>query len=113
MSSVRLEKVSALLKRELSTLFQQNMHSNFNGMMITVTQVRVSPDLGLAKAYLSFFPAEKREEGIQLVNEKKTLLRKLLAGQVGKQLRKIPELSFFVDDSLDYFEEIDRLLKKG
>ena len=113
MSSVRLEKVSALLKRELSTLFQQNMHSMFEGMMITVTQVRVSPDLGVAKAYLSFFPAEKRMHGIELANEKKAHLRKLLASQVGKQLRKIPELSFFVDDSLDYFEEIDRLLKKG
>ena len=113
MSSVRLEKVSALLKRELSTLFQQNTHSMFEGMMVTVTQVRVSPDLGVARAYLSFFPTEKKDHGIELANEKKAHLRKLLANQVGKQLRKIPELSFFVDDSLDYFEEIDRLLKKG
>jgi ribosome-binding factor A len=113
MSSVRLEKVSALLKRELSTLFQQNMHIMFEGMMITVTQVRVSPDLGVAKAYLSFFPTDKKQRGIELAQEKKGHLRKLLADQVGKQLRKIPELSFFVDDSLDYFEEIDRLLKKG
>ncbi len=113
MSSVRLEKVSSLLKRELATLFQQNMHSLFEGMMVTVTQVRVSPDLGVARAYLSFFPTEKKERGIELANEKKAHLRKLLATQVGKQLRKIPELSFFVDDSLDYFEEIDRLLKKG
>ncbi|MFM7725773.1 MAG: 30S ribosome-binding factor RbfA [Flavobacteriales bacterium] len=113
MSSVRLDKVSALLKRELSTLFQQNMHTLFEGMMITVTQVRVSPDLGVAKAYLSFFPTEKKEHGIEVVNEKKAHLRKLLAGEVGKQIRKIPELSFYIDDSLDYFEEIDRLLKKG
>jgi len=113
MSSVRLDKVSALLKRELSTLFQQNMHTLFEGMMITVTQVRVSPDLGVAKAYLSFFPTDKKEHGIEVVNEKKTHLRKLLAGEVGKQIRKIPELIFFIDDSLDYFEEIDRLLKKG
>jgi ribosome-binding factor A len=113
MSSVRLEKVSALLKRELSTLFQQNMHIMFEGMMITVTQVRVSPDLGVARAYLSFFPTDKKQRGMELAQEKKGHLRKLLADQVGKQLRKIPELSFFVDDSLDYFEEIDRLLKKG
>ncbi len=113
MSSVRLDKVSALIKRELALLFQQNMHTMFEGMMITVTQVRVSPDLGVAKAYLSFFPVEKRQPGIALVQEKKGHLRKLLADQVGKQLRKIPELIFFVDDSFDYFEEIDRLLKKG
>ena len=61
----------------------------------------------------SFFPVEKRQPGIALVQEKKGHLRKLLADQVGKQLRKIPELIFFVDDSFDYFEEIDRLLKKG
>ncbi len=111
MSSVRLEKVSSLIKRELSMLFQQNMNVMFQGMMITVTQVRVSPDLGLAKAYLSFFPTEKKEAGMLLVEEKKFMLRKLLAEQVGKQIRKIPELSFYIDDSLDYFEEIDRLLK--
>lgn len=93
-------------------IFQQNMHTLFSGMMITVTQVRISPDLGLAKAYLSFFPAEKREEGMAVVEEKKFQIRKLLGQQVGKQIRKIPELSFYIDDSLDYFEEIDRLLKK-
>ncbi len=112
MSSVRLDKVSALVKRELSTIFQQNMNVMFQGMMITVTQVRVSPDLGLAKAYLSFFPTDKKHEGMVLVDEKKFQVRKLLALEVGKQIRKIPELSFYLDDSLDYFEEIDRLLKK-
>jgi len=112
MSSVRLDKVSALIKRELSTIFQKNMNVMFHGMMITVTQVRVSPDLGLAKAYLSFFPTDKKDEGMILVDEKKTHVRKLLALEVGKQIRKIPELSFYLDDSLDYFEEIDRLLKK-
>ena len=112
MSSVRLEKVSSLIKRELSTIFQQNMGSLFGGLMISVTQVRVSPDLGLAKAYLSFFPAERRTEGLLTVEEKNHLIRKMLADRIGKQIRKIPELSFFIDDSLDYAEEIDRLLKK-
>lgn len=112
MSSVRLEKMAALIKREMSTIFQQNMSALFHGTMITVTNVRVSPDLGVAKIYLSFFPVERRESEMQSVNEHNSHLRRLLGDKVGKQLRKIPELQFYLDDSLDYYEEIDRLLKK-
>lgn len=112
MSSIRLEKIGALVRRELAIIFQQNMSSLFNGWMITVTNVRVSPDLGVAKIYLSFFPTEKKVEGMALVKEQNTNIRRLLAASIGKQVRKIPELHFYVDDSLDYFEEIDRLLKK-
>ena len=112
MATVRLEKIGSLIKRELSLIFQQNMGTMFKGMMITVTSVRVSPDMGLAKSYLSFFPTEKKEEGLQMVEEKNLHIRKLLGNAVGKQIRKIPELSFYIDDSLDYFEEIDKLLKK-
>lgn len=81
-------------------------------MMVTVTSVRVAPDLSVAKAYLSFFPTEKKEVGLELVKEKSSLIRKLLGDAVGKQLRKVPSLAFYIDDSLDYYEEIDRLLKK-
>jgi ribosome-binding factor A len=112
MASVRLEKVGALVRKELSTLFQLNMNSMFNGVMITVTIVRVSPDMGLAKAYLSIFPAAKKDETMALLEEKNGFIRKMLADRVAKQLRKVPDLRFYIDDSLDYFEEIDRLLKK-
>ena len=111
MSTVRLEKIGALIKRELSIIFQQNMGTMFSGLMITVTNVRVSPDMGIAKAYLSFFPTEKKDVGLKIVQEKNLHIRKLLGEKVGKQIRKIPELSFYLDDSLDYFEEIDKLLK--
>lgn len=112
MASIRLEKISSLLKRELSVIFQQNNNTLFAGTMVTVTNVRVTPDLGLAKVYLSFFPTEKKESGLEKVEEKNHHIRKLLAEQVGKQLRKIPELNFYIDDSLDYMDEIERLLKK-
>ena len=111
MASVRLEKVAALVKRELATVFQQNMNTMFGGMMITVTNVRMSPDMGIAKVYLSFFPVEKKDAGLKLVDEKNLHLRKILGERIGKQIRRIPELSFFIDDSLDYYNEIDRLLK--
>ncbi len=112
MSSVRLEKIGSSIKRELSLIFQQNSHTLFGGMMITVTQVRVTPDIGLAKVYLSFFPSEKKEAGLEMVESKAYSIKKLLTAQVGKQLRKVPELNFYIDDSLDYMEEIEQLLKK-
>lgn len=111
MSSVRLEKVAALVRRELSTLFQLQMTSMLHGIMVTVTRVRISPDLGVARVYLSFFPVSRREEGMQTVNTHIQAIRRMLGERAGKQLRKIPELHFHIDDSLDYFEEIDRLLK--
>jgi len=111
MANVRSEKIAALIKREMAVVFQQGMGTTFRGMMITVTQSRVSPDLGVAKLYLSIFPGERKEEGLTLLRESQSALRGMLGDRVGKQLRKIPELHFYIDDSLDYFEKIDRLLK--
>jgi ribosome-binding factor A len=76
-----------------------------------VTNVRVSPDLGVAHAYLSIFPSEKAEELVKNINENVKSVRYDLGKRVGKQLRVVPELKFHVDDSLDYIEHIDRLLK--
>jgi ribosome-binding factor A len=112
MASVRSEKVAALVKRELALLFQQQMNVLFKGIMITVTNVRMSPDMGVAKAYLSLFPPARKDEGMKIVADQTGLLRKMLGDRVAQQLRKVPELHFYVDDSLDYYEEIDRLLKK-
>ncbi|MCC6600277.1 MAG: 30S ribosome-binding factor RbfA [Crocinitomicaceae bacterium] len=112
MATVRLEKICALLKRELSVIFQQNMKTMFGDVMITVTNVRISPDMGVAKVYLSFFLPEKKEYSITQVKEQAAHIRKLLGDSIAKQIRKIPELHFYLDDSLDYFEEINRLLKK-
>jgi ribosome-binding factor A len=111
MASVRIEKVAALVKKEMAVIFQQHMNDLFRGTMITVTQVRISPDMGVARIYLSFFPGDRKDKGLELVRELATTLRRKLADKVAKQLRKIPELHFYIDDSLDYYEEIDRLLK--
>jgi ribosome-binding factor A len=112
MSSVRLEKITALIKKELSIVFRQNMNTMFKGVMITVTSARISPDLGVAKVYLSVFPPEKRNDTLKDIQKQQPHIRKLFGEAVGKQLRKVPELTFFIDDSLDYYEEIDKLLKK-
>lgn len=82
------------------------------GVLVSVSVVRVSPDLGVAKAYLSIFPSNKSEELLEAIRANTKAIRYDLGQRVGKQLRIIPELSFFIDDSLDYIEHIDELLKK-
>jgi ribosome-binding factor A len=111
MSSIRQEKVGQLLKRELAIIFQRESNTLFGGKFITVTQCRISPDLGMAKVYLSFMATKDKEAALRDVEEVNWKVRKLLGTKVGKQLRRIPELKFYVDDSLDYYDEIDRLLK--
>ncbi len=110
--SVRLDKISTLIKHELAIIFQRESRNLFEGAFITVTQVRVSPDLSYARVYLSFFTKDKKEDLLKMVQIQTNPIKKILGNTVGKQLRKIPELTFFIDDSLDYAEEIDRILKK-
>jgi ribosome-binding factor A len=80
--------------------------------MITVTNVRVSPDLALAKVYLSIFPANGKEDILQQIKQNVKTIRHELAQRIRNQMRIIPELAFFIDDSLDYIENIERLLKE-
>ena len=114
MAGIRQERLAALLQKEIGGLLQKEPSIRFGGHFITVTTVRLTPDLSLARVYLSFMPIAsvgKPEEGLALVEAEAFHIRKLLAGKVGKHLRKMPELRFFLDDSLDRYEEIDGLLK--
>lgn len=109
METTRQAKISRLLQKELSELFRQQT-AKTHGTLVSVSTVRVSPDLSVARAYLSIFPSERAAEIIKSINESARTIRYELAQKVRYQLRKTPELSFFVDDSLDYAENIDRLL---
>lgn len=111
MESTRLNKIGRLIQKELSDIFQKQTQA-MPGTLISVSTVRVSPDLGIAKAYLSIFPSEKSKEMLEWVRTNTKAIRFDLGKRVGKQLRIIPELSFFIDDSLDYIENIDNLLKQ-
>lgn len=112
METRRQSKVARLLQKELAELFRQKQ-SSFDQAMITVTVVRISPDLSVAKAYLSIFsPAKKKEEVMEHIKDQTKSIRVELAKKLRYQLMKIPELTFFIDDSLDYLENIDKLLKK-
>lgn len=83
-----------------------------HGVMVSVTKVRISPDLSICTAYLSVFPSEKGEEIVKNITANEKTIRYDLGKKVRNQLRIIPELRFFIDDSLDYLERIDELLKK-
>jgi ribosome-binding factor A len=112
MDSIRQNKVNSLLQQELAKIFLQETRTLLPGGMISVTAVRVSPDLGLAKVYLSFFPVKDKGAVLDRVEGHAHHIRGVLGREVGKQLRIVPELNFYVDDSLDRAEEIDKLLKK-
>lgn len=110
MESTRQKKISRLLQKETAEMFQRELKELLLGAMLSVTNARVSSDLSVAKFYLSIFPDAKAQEVLDNINTAKVKVRFALGKRVGKQLRIIPELTFFLDDSLNYLENIDRLL---
>ena len=110
METTRQAKIARLLQKELSEIFRQQT-AKTHGVLVSVSAVRVSPDLSIAKVYLSIFPADKSQELIESITASAKTIRYELAQKVRFQLRKCPELSFYIDDSLDYIENIDKLLK--
>ncbi len=111
METTRQAKISRLLQKELSEIFRLQT-AKTHGVIISVSAVRVSPDLSSARVYVSVFPSEKSKELLESINKSAKTVRYDLAQRVRYQLRKTPELSFFLDDSLDYLENIDNLLAK-
>ena len=110
MDSTRQSKIARLIQKELGDIFLK-MTKETRGVLVSVSIVRVSPDLGIAKAYLSVFPSAKGEEIVETLNKNSNGIRFELGNRVRHQLRIIPELRFYIDDSLDYIENIDSLLK--
>ena len=111
METTRQNKIARLLQKELSDIFLLQTKA-MHGVLVSVSAVRISPDMSVARAYLSIFPSEKAEEMIKNINANMKSIRYELGTRVRHQLRIIPELKFFVDDSLDYAAHIDELLKK-
>lgn len=111
MQETRQNRIARLLQKELSLIFQSQTRA-MHGVMVSVTRCRVSPDFSICTAYLSIFPSEKSDELLKNVAANEKSIRYELGTRVRNQLRIIPELRFFVDDSLDYIERIDELLKK-
>ncbi len=112
MFSERQNKVSRLIQKDISAIFQEHNHEWFGKKMVTVTVVRISKDLSVSKIYLSVFPSENAQELIDLLNFNAPKIRFELGNRIRHQLKKVPEISFFLDDSLDYIDRINQLLEE-
>lgn len=112
METKRQEKIARLLMRDLSEIITQEIMGLAPGAMITVTKVHVAPDLSFAKAYLSIFNAKDKADVVEKVNVRSREIRGLLGQRVRHQLRIVPQLRFYLDDSLDYIDNIENLLKE-
>ena len=107
----RQRKIAGVLQKDLVDVLQKAAQDGMKGVIISVSKVFVTSDLGVAKVYLSIFPSQKREEIIKGVQSNAPLIRHEMSQRTRNQLRRMPELLFFGDDTLDYLEEIDKSLQ--
>lgn len=110
MESTRQKKVSRQVLKDLSEIFQLEGRDIIGTSFVSVTVVRVSPDLSVARVYVSVFGTEEKEGLLEKINSNGSIFRKKLGIRVKNQMRKVPELKFFLDDSVDYSEQIEDLL---
>ena len=109
MESKRQQKFARQIQKDLGEIFQKEMRSNFGEAFITVTDVKVSPDLGIARAYLSFLLVDNKQALLTQIQEKTKAIRQILANKIRNQVRVIPELQFFIDDTSEYAAKMDAL----
>ncbi len=111
METTRQQKVSKQIQRDIAEILQRDLAEILKGILTTITVVRISPDLSYAKIYISIFPFDRNEQVLQLLKDNNWRIRKALGSRTRNQLRIVPEIEFFLDDSLEYIESIDRALK--
>ncbi|MCQ2150282.1 MAG: 30S ribosome-binding factor RbfA [Bacteroidales bacterium] len=110
--TTRQLKVAREIQKDLAEIIRSKGMAVFGGAMVTVSEVRVSPDLSIAKTYVSIFPSAKQQEVMKILEENIRVYRGELGRMVAKQLRIVPDIVFYLDTTLDYAEHIDELLKK-
>ncbi len=108
--SNRQLKVAKLLQKDLGEIFQKEMRSAFNNAFITVTGIKISQDLALARVHLSFMQVDDPKALVEEINKRKSEVRRILGNKIGKQVRIVPDLIFYHDDSSEYASRIDKLL---
>lgn len=111
METNRQKKIAGVLQKDLAEILQGAARDGMKGVVISVTKVFVTSDLSQAKAYLSIFPSDKKEEIMEGIVANGAMIRHALAIRTKNQLRRMPEMSFLIDDSLDYIDNIDKALK--
>lgn len=112
MENTRQQRIAKQIQRDVAEIFQRDLADTLRGTLVTVTAVRVSPDLGYAKIYVSIFPFERAQATLAAIEQQNRTIRGALGRRMRNDVKSIPELQFFVDDSLEYIENIDSLLKK-
>jgi ribosome-binding factor A len=112
MDSTRQNKVSKLLLKEMSEIFEFEVRGILQGGMVTITKVNVTKDLSIARFYLSIFAVKDKQKLLEDIRSRTSELRYRLGNRIAKQVRIIPQLEFFEDDSLDYIDNIEKLLKE-
>ena len=111
METNRQKKIAGVLQKDLVEVLQSAARDGVKGVLISVTKVQVTSDLSQAKVFLSIFPNDKRTELLEGIKSNAPLIRHELAQRTKHQLRRVPALTFLIDDSLDYIENIDASLK--
>jgi len=112
MDTTRQNKISRLIQKEISEIMQSEFRNAFGNALITITGVRVTSDLGIARIQLSVFGTKEKETVVKNMNEGSKEIRRHLGNRLKNQLRIIPNIQFFLDDSLDQMEHIEKLLKQ-
>ncbi len=112
MENTRQQKVAKQIQKDIAEIFQREGAHLVRGLLVTVTTVRVSPDFGYAKIYVSVFPFEQHKALLATLEENNWFIRRQLGQRIRNQLKNVPELQFFLDDSLEYIEQIDEALKR-
>ncbi len=110
--TMRQQKIASLIQRDMADIFLREASAHISGALVSVTKVRVSPDLSFARVYVSIFPFDKSQAILANLKAASSQIRGALGARVGKQLRIVPEIAFYVDDSMEYVENIERLIKQ-
>ena len=108
----RQKKIGGLLQKDLADILQSSLReSGRTGILISVSKVRVTTDLSIAKAYVSIFPSKHQDEILEEIKENKSQIKHEVALRTKNQLRKMPDLNFYIDDSLEYIDGIEKSIK--
>lgn len=113
METTRQQKIARQIQKDIADIFQKEGAEIVRGTLVTVTAVRVSPDFSYAKIYVSVFPFDRNETIMKALEQNNWFIRRALGQRIRNQLKVIPEIQFFLDDSLEYIEQIDRAIHRN
>ena len=112
METTRQPKIARQIQRDIADIFQKEGRDLLRGTLVTVTEVRVSPDFNYAKIYVSIFPFDKAPETMAVLDKQNPFIRRELGRRIKDQLKSVPEIQFFLDDSLEYIEHLEQAMKE-